>query len=285
MNCVTISDIQQVIFHRHAARSIYDLIRHTKSCAKCKKLFDQYTNLRTWLVKYESQQLSHPESASCYSGDQLLEYLENRTRPADFDKIQQHLAECSFCLNELVQIQKFLEEYSQVKTFLAPGLEETGIITRLVKFIGQSISWPLKGLRLLKPSFRYAVVLVSVFLIVTSIAVYYSYTDQAMITRDPLPPETVTDIQLIYPKMYDRVESQDIRFAWQGTADVTYYNFIFLNENGDILLEKQLQQTEQILPENITLQPGMNYFWQIEAHMAGGKIILSEMVRFTYMPD
>ena len=69
-------------------------------------------------------------------------------------------------------------------------------------------------------------------------------------------------------------------FHWTLVPTAVSYSVRVVTLDGDIVWEERVFGTEASLPPAVRLSPGETYLVHISAHLAGGKTLDSEHVRF-----
>jgi len=216
--------------------------------------------------------------------DKIDPYLSGKLAGKKSEEFEEHIFNCKMCFQEL----KIREEMAHlIKTeghiLFAEDLAKltvkdvpTGITTAVLdKLRGLS-----DVLRLPKPAYRWvgAVVVVAAMFVL----IWPEDTGKIPLVRRELSEShSALQIQLLSPARKSVVEVQSLDFRWAGPPDISSYNFLLLDLDGDIVWKKETLKSSLTLPGEVILQPNMTYFWQVEGRFESGTTLLSVMTRFT----
>ena len=273
MKCLTISDLIRILTKNKTISDGEQLKIHLQDCPRCRSLFNSYLTARSALIKHNSELLAIQPKENCLTPEAYLDYLENNISKKDVKKIRNHLAECDLCLNELVRLQAFLDEFTVAS-------RETGIVVRIRTQLLPQIIKAFFGSR---RRWRVAVIALSVLFITTFI--FRVDENRNQITREQNTYITDQSVETIFPDVNEIITTNNFEFKWEGPQNVQSFSIILLNDEGEIIVETQTIESSFTIPARIDLIPNENYFWQISAILKDGRVIKSGMTQFSYRPQ
>ena len=94
------------------------------------------------------------------------------------------------------------------------------------------------------------------------------------VATSPLP------LQVLAPGAGAKVDGQHPLFRWSAVPGSDYYDVRIVNDSGDLLVEHRVEGTEWRPATPLELQPGAEYFVQVEAHPSQAKTVSSDHVPF-----
>ncbi|HJR33517.1 MAG TPA: zf-HC2 domain-containing protein [Gemmatimonadales bacterium] len=183
------------------------------------------------------------EPAHLTPGD-LAGLIDRTLDPAASARVEAHLDTCALCREELAEV-----------TRLAHSLESQPVVSRSRRRLWAGIalggalaaSLALLVLRAPRPS------------------------DSALPTppvRAPATGESLARLDVLFPPESLRVSSGPPAFIWHSVgADV--YRFFLLSDDGELLWTGETPDTSLTLPRAVTLLPGDNYWWRVDATTEG----------------
>jgi hypothetical protein len=97
-------------------------------------------------------------------------------------------------------------------------------------------------------------------------------------TRSTSP--RAAELQVLYPTAGVTLEPDELRFRWSAVPGSRYYEVRIVSDAGDLVREERVYGTAWQPPERIDLQPGAEYYVQVDAFPADAKAVSSEHVPF-----
>ncbi|MBC8185301.1 hypothetical protein H8E88_29760 [candidate division KSB1 bacterium] len=258
---------------------------HLKTCLKCRKKVEEFEKLSTFL-KMSGAVRSGPKSNSCFDDLHLLEYLEARQDKKIQKAYLAHLSQCDSCLSRLIAIEGMLNEL-KIEGLVPTSETFWGKIGSIIEVVTSKIKkkFGITWGKVHSPRPVYKWAIMAAIIIVICLVV----PQQLKENNDPLTTRETTvenNIRLFSPENKSIIrKSSQLEFKWTEIKKITSYNFLLLDENGNIIYEVSTEQTTLKLPGNIILRPSITYFWQVEAVLDFGNSIQSEMAKFIYHPN
>jgi hypothetical protein len=72
-----------------------------------------------------------------------------------------------------------------------------------------------------------------------------------------------------------------LSFSWTGLSGSLYYDAHIVTDEGDVVWQARIEDTELVLPAQLELQPETDYYFRVDAHLASAKNISSQHVLFS----
>ncbi|MBN2366953.1 MAG: zf-HC2 domain-containing protein [Calditrichaeota bacterium] len=282
MKCLSLS---RLISYRNELldeNEIAEITQHLESCAKCQKMMKDYLHL-TAIVQYPSMARRGENKAECLNEIQLLDYLENHLSGSARREITDHLVECPDCMDELISLEKFLNDLKS-ENLLPVRNEISSKIERYFQKIKSEFQDKITGTRWLfhipRPVY-YAAATIILLIILVGVLDHQQFIPNATFqTREPAVIQNMPPIQLLSPSDRSTINSEIIEFSWTQVPNTDSYNILLLSEQGDIIWEENTPNIKLRLPPEIHLKSSTTYFWQVECLLEHGGSIVSDMASF-----
>ena len=174
--------------------------------------------------------------------EELAAYLEAALSAKDQARIEEHLAACDECREEAVESFRTLRSGRRAlpRRWLGMTLSAAAVLALVVG--GTAI-------------------------------VQLTRTDTLRFRSDPsgLGPEQVANIQIVRPADGSTVSRDSVVFAWRVESVGTFYRFTLMDEAGDVLWRTSTSDTVVTPGSEVSLRPGVEYYWIVDALLAGGR--------------
>ncbi len=199
------------------------------------------------------------------------------------DQFQRHVADCDFCIHQVGLLSRLHEVEPDQRVsefFLAQARRMGGSNTR--------------------PTIRYAprwAVAAVVVLAVTFAMNWDSLTSPDLEATDvgsQVPASRYIDPrqsrnlnsrlgapQILTPANGAAIDLGSLVFQWSEVPDSLYYDVRVVTDEGDLVWQERVEDTELGLPEHLQLKTGSEYFVRVDAYLAAAMSISSRHVRFT----
>ena len=174
--------------------------------------------------------------------EQLAAYLEARLPATEKARIEEHLATCDECREEAVASFRTLRQRRRVlpRRWLGVTLSAAAVLALVLG--GNAI---VELTRTDEPPFRSA--------------------------PSGVGFEQVAAVEIIRPPDGGTVSRESLVFAWRAQSADTFYRFTLTDEAGDLLWRTSTSDTIVTPGAEVTLRPGVAYFWIVDALLAGGR--------------
>jgi hypothetical protein len=87
--------------------------------------------------------------------------------------------------------------------------------------------------------------------------------------------------QVLAPANGAAIDLGSLVFQWSEVPDSLYYDVRVVTDEGDLIWQERVEDTELALPEHLQLKTGSEYFVRVDAYLAAAKSISSRHVPFT----
>ncbi|MGD8358243.1 MAG: anti-sigma factor [Lysobacterales bacterium] len=95
------------------------------------------------------------------------------------------------------------------------------------------------------------------------------------IDRQPLQPT------LLAPREGSVIQPLEQVFRWTSVPGSLFYDVQLVNADGDLLLRERVDDTRWLIPKDLKLTPGAEYYVRIDAYVSDAKYLSSEHVAFS----
>ena len=83
--------------------------------------------------------------------------------------------------------------------------------------------------------------------------------------------EQVAGLEIIRPPDGGTVRPDSLVFVWRAQSADTFYRLTLTDEAGDVLWRTSTSDTIVTPGADVTFRPGGEYFWIVDALLAGGR--------------
>jgi len=205
----------------------------------------------------------------CPDDYQLASYLDGGLSESDHSVFESHVADCDYCIERIGILGRAGESDS---TIAMPG--QAGNRS------GMQSQWPYA------PRWAAAALVV--------IAVGFLVGRQTSVEVTPFPeqslgPSAVTERyveqispfpQILSPLEGSTVDLTGLIFKWKDVPDSLFYDIRIVSDDGGLITRERVWDTQWLLPEEIQLQAGAEYFVRVDAFVSEGKSVSSEHTLF-----
>ena len=199
------------------------------------------------------------------------------------DELQRHMADCDFCILQLGLLGRLHGE--------EPDQEVSEFVLARASRLGAG-----RGPLVLTYAPRWAAAAVIVLAI--ALAFHWNSPDRVgtgtpgAISSFAIP--TFSDEEqsrnfgtnafaprILSPAEGARIEAEALVIKWSETPGSLYYDVRVVSDEGKLVWQKRVEETESSLPESLALNPGAEYFVRVDAYLAVAKKVSSRHVLFT----
>jgi hypothetical protein len=211
---------------------------------------------------------------ACPDEHELAAYVDGALPPPEVDSLEVHLADCGWCL----AVVGFLSRQRESPD--GEGVSETQVAAARKLVTWEPKRW---GTRASGWAAAAAVAFLSVFAVT-------QYSQLSDVDHDAVPASPVRatrnvapslpSLQVLAPGAGATVDGQHPLFRWSAVQGSDYYDIRIVSDSGDLIAEQRVEGTEWRPVSPLALQPGTEYFVQVEAHPSQAKTISSDHVPF-----
>lgn len=170
-------------------------------------------------------------------------YVDRALDPAERDSIEAHLADCTECRNEIIQV------------------------TRLRRVAGVRRKWWF--------------VIPAAAAAVLAIVLLPSKEPGGPVLRDG-PPELGPALILVVPtdSALSTLSGPPTSFTWRSLDSVVSYRVTIADDSGDVVWTATSGDTAVQMPASIRLRLDRRYFWFVDALLPDGRSVASDVRTF-----
>ena len=222
----------------------------------------------------------------CKDEARLVAYVEGRLRGAPRKIVEDHLADCAFCLGQV----GFLARAGQLGPppavptqllALARG-ERLGLIGHLrpATLVAATVGIVL-ALAVVSPRVREAPLSGISIPARTGIASSDSQ-DVDRLVRGGRGPAAAP--RIVRPSEGESILRSSFELRWEETPGALFYTIQLVDLKGDVVWEGRTESARLTLPGEAALAPGQSYFAWVLAHLRSGATVRSSAVGFRVAP-
>jgi hypothetical protein len=205
----------------------------------------------------------------CLPLTDLAAYVEGVLDRGEKAEAESHLADCDYCLGQVGAIARSLEEeqLATIPASFVQAAERLAGITRRPRWRA-TVGWAVA-----------ATVVLAIGLI-SSLPV-----SRDSMPESALPQVRYVDRQGLQPALLAPSEGSVIRpmeqvFRWSEVPGSLFYDVRLVSPDGDLLLRQRVDETRWLIPQDMTLKPGEEYYVRVDAYLSDAKYVSSEHVVF-----
>lgn len=219
----------------------------------------------------------------CPDEHELAASADGKLADQNNNSITSHLANCDFCLAQVALLKRIdrVEPEKQVSEF---------VLARAKRM----------GRRKQNPGFRHASRWASAAVIVVAVLVVSRWNSPVVVepeatgdTKSLSAPEVggpdqvrsrnlnISKPRVLTPVTGAIMSLDDLVFRWTEVSGSLYYDARVVNSGGDLVWQARVQETELELPEQLQLNPDVEYFFRVDAYLASARRVSSEHVLFS----
>lgn len=212
-------------------------------------------------------------TTGCPDEHRIAGYVDGGLSPPDREQVAAHLADCTHCL-ELVALLCTTRDAAVGDP--APhesviGRVQTSHTPRPTQRRWTVPSWAAAA----------AVLMLAVPLGLQLVRVN-GQSEPANGREQPATRTAVSDsgLQILAPRPDAAVDAKRLSIRWTGIPGSPYYDVRIVTDAGDIVTEHRVNGTTWLVPPEIVLEPGTDYFVHVDAYPQGDKAVSSGHVPF-----
>ncbi len=231
----------------------------------------------TELLQQRREEISEP-TRFCPEGHVLAALLDRETVHPDHERLERHLADCSYCRARTTVLARFGQSEGGVtvpKALLARAKQLDEQPSR--RRFSQASKWATA-----------AVVTIALFAILNQVSNRESGSAEGL---QPIPGETrqIRNIDtaypgpiVLYPAEGSIVQPGELTVRWTRVPGSLYYDVRLVNAEGLLLWQQRVKETAADLSGQLELVSGAPYFVRVDAYLAEAKSVSSGHVKFIY---
>jgi len=283
MKCIDIArllDYQNKILDESTSQKIRE---HLQTCSECQNLEKKLQGLKEQFQRFSFLKEAS-ENLGCYDDLEILSIVEGKSKAREERQFYSHLSDCPACLDQLISLENFVDDLTTegilpsktgIKFKLKHILDKlrNGLENRIRPF-GSIFQTP-------RPAFHFAGLLAILIIVIILLFDGNKMIPNSFKTREVKTNQLPLTLQLLEPSNHGVFETEGLQFRWNQIPNAGSYNFLLLNEQGNIIWEEKTPNTYLTLPQEIQLQPSGKYFWQVECFFDQGGSIISELANFS----
>jgi hypothetical protein len=183
-------------------------------------------------VYEEGRHMTELESAS---------YLDRGLSNSARDQIEDHLAECVVCRENVSEAQKLITAIARPRRMTRITLWGALAAAAALVIVPQVLQRQTGG----------------------------------RVSRDAVVPTTIP----AYAPT-ESVDSRPLRFVWGSVPGAASYRITLSTTDGTTLWSRNLSDTVSVLPTDVTLEPGVDYVWYADAVLSDGSSVTTGLREF-----
>jgi hypothetical protein len=243
----------------------------------------------------------------CLSESDIAAYADHRVTGGEKDRIEAHLADCDFCLNQVAFLAR-LSEAAVPESIPSSLLSRAQELARPRPRFGLGWAWRWEAVAATVAGLAVVVVLslrnpgtvVPPLQPPTAVAptsqapsgttskspsthvpsVPSASAPAPTVRQGTMPPLRSTPA-LIFPRPNAVIPTGQVEFSWTGVRNALYYEVRLVTADGDLVWETRTEENSAPLPASVSLPTGQKYFVWVQAFLAEGKTTKSTAIGFT----
>jgi hypothetical protein len=187
-----------------------------------------------------------PVAAHLQPGE-LAAFLGAGPKAADSARIQDHLAGCDECRGEAIEVARL------VRAAARPG--------RLPRLVPLALAAGL-----------------------AAVAIFRPIADPPQVLRTSEGSGGVAVLEAVAPVGPVSRAAGPVRLNWRLTGAAVEYRVTLLDATGSVLWTSVTADSVALLPVGVSLAPGADYYWYVDALLGDGTSVSSGAQRFSMTP-
>lgn len=193
----------------------------------------------------------------CADDYRLASYVDSCLSERDHGRFEQHLADCAWCI------------------------ERVGIIGRARE--AETTAAVLKSVRTrwrTAPRWAVAAMVVLAIGIVSQLNSPYQATQTSQVRETRNINPGALGPSFLSPREGMTIIPDAGVFNWTAVPDSLYYQVRIVSDEGDLVWQERVNDTQWLLPTDLSLTPGAEYFIRVNAYLAEAKTLNSDYLLF-----
>ena len=221
-----------------------------------------------------------PESRkNCPHPKEIINFFKSKTSEKQKTKIIDHIANCYSCAQEFEFILQIRRDERKLIEEIGKLLQSKENISAIKKRAGKTVSY-IREKRISffpKLSWKYAFLLVGIFIIISAIIIFLKSEKQEY------RGENLEQINLIEP-IKGKYSKSLLVFKWNAFKDSDYYILELFDETlFPVWKSNKIFKNHAVLPSETgkKLNENKTYFWMVTVFLPDGRKIESKIEEFT----
>jgi len=217
-----------------------------------------------------SAESTEEATPGCLSPGQLAAYQDAALHDGERALADSHLAVCDRCLRQLAALSR-----ATAARDAEPGVPAS-LIARAEKMYTPTAQEPAPSRR------RWAMPLAAAAALLLALGLVLDpLLDPDDSSRNPSAPQTrLADPGLVQPRILAPAAGSVVRpseqvFLWSEVPGTLFYDVRVVSPDGDLLQSERVTGTRWLIPEDLQLKPGEEYFVRVDAYLSDSKYLSS----------
>lgn len=207
----------------------------------------------------------------CLSPDQLAAYQDAALHDGERALAETHLAVCDRCLGQLAALSR---------AEAVPDAE-SGIPASLIARAEAMYASPARVVAPSRRRWAASLAAAAALLLGLGLALYPLLGPDDMRGNPSAPQTRLANPKLVQPRILAPAAGSVVRpseqvFLWSEVYGSLFYDVRVVSPDGDLLLRERVTGTRWLIPEDLQLKPGEEYFVRVDAYLSDSKYLSSE---------
>ena len=218
-------------------------------------------------------------SAHCLAPEALAAFLDGSSGKTTHTAREAHLADCRFCLQQLARICRSREDEAAISVPKDLLLRAGALGDK------EAQAQPVSTRPFIGKLPAIVAVAATVVLAVGVLSLNFDNRTPASVPPEEFPTTRYADTQAMNPRMLAPIEDSVIVpaeqvFRWTEVPGSLFYDVRLVDPDGEILLRERVDTTRWLIPDNLALQAGGEYYVRVDAYLDDERFLSSEHVVF-----
>lgn len=216
----------------------------------------------------------------CLEDQQIAELYEGTLPEAERSGVERHVADCRFCAARIGLLARLDAEGDEAR------VPEDSLATAKL----MSRPQPRANRRMASWA--------AVAVLVLAVGIYFQVTESDRPGSNPESPAGPPDLSgeirdtrtidttalgpTITSPLEGRSAGANSLISWTAVPNSLFYEVRIVSDDGDLLWQERIEDTECRVPNNLDLVPGSEYFIRIDAYPTEAKSLQSDYLLFRY---
>lgn len=250
------------------------------------------------LIRYLRSRLKKGDGRrwGCLEELQIAAYADGRVGEPEKQRIEAHLADCEFCLDQVA----FL---TRIENAELPGSVPGSLLARARELVGS------RARVTLVPAWSRLAAAAAVACLAVAVTVSVRYSrlrtpppapnhqsepsiatpSGAQLALPKLPAETgevrggmeSSPLTVVFPAPDSVVSRKDLQLRWEAVSGALYYDVSLMTAEGNLVWEQRVDTISLTVPAKLKLETGHKYYLLVRADLPEGKTAKSRAVAFS----